>query len=137
MTYTHYSANTPLVFAFYYFWLPNCNAFIFLYDLIIVILLDIIVLTSLLVTGIEMNANLSIDGLPDYDFLSMSTSCTFNQFQTATSASTIDKPSFHKHVSFLLILICKYMLYILGQQIARKFKPLARAIVASRKLALT
>lgn len=81
MTCTHYYANTPLVSAMTSFQKPNCNAFLFLCRPMMIILLDVVALTSLPIIGVEVGANLSIDGLPNYEFLAMNASQTFNQFQ--------------------------------------------------------
>lgn len=84
----------------------------------------------------EMNPNLSSDGLPDYDFLFMSTSHTFNQFQFTASSLTADKPLFYEHIFFLLVLVCKYMHCTLNQQVAGEFKSLSRSLTTDRKLVL-
>lgn len=77
---THYTTNTPSSFCLELLWSPSYNAFLLSNRSMTITLLEIAAITSFLVAGSEINANLLTNGLPYYDFPLMSTSYRFNQF---------------------------------------------------------
>ncbi|GKV49174.1 hypothetical protein SLEP1_g55937 [Rubroshorea leprosula] len=135
MTTTQVPVNKAILTAAMCSWSCSYNCFHFPCGAMSISLFDICSLTGLPCIGEEVSALLPAVPVEEYD--PGDTRTTFLSFQRNSILATKSKnPDQREHISFLLCLICKFMVCLTGRCVAKEFIPLAVGLEHGKKFAL-
>ena len=116
------------------FWSPSCNCFIFSFSHMTIILLDIFVITGLPILGDD-----TIYLIDESKYIETNISSrTYNTYPKVIShyLPLTGKPSTEKYITFLWVLICKYIFCPSSTRPSMEYLPLAKALVHGDHVAL-
>lgn len=117
------------------FWSKTSNTFVLPYGMISPTILDVVHMTGLPSTGLDVNALLTPDPYEPLFELDIK-GASYKYWLVDRYVEKSMKPSLHEKISFYVFLICKFLMAIPGFKVTREYINLVVCLAQGKKLAL-